>query len=62
MLAVRYFYRSIVYKNFIFFIGGVGEGQEVMSFMERYDSISNIWESMVSMLVGVFYFVVVVKD
>ncbi|XP_045716680.1 kelch-like protein 38 [Phyllostomus hastatus] len=62
MLAARYSHRSTAHKNFIFSIGGIGAGQEVMSSMERYDSICNVWESMASMPVGVLHPAVAVKD
>ncbi|XP_006157600.1 kelch-like protein 38 [Tupaia chinensis] len=62
MLVARYSHRSIAHKNFIFSIGGIGEGQELMGSMERYDSISNVWESMASMPVGVLHPAVAVKD
>lgn len=62
MLAARYSHRSTAHKNFIFSIGGIGEGQEVMASMERYDSIRDVWESMASMPVGVLHPAVAVKD
>lgn len=62
MLVARYSHRSTTHKNFIFSIGGIGEGQEVMGSMERYDSICNVWESMASMPVGVLHPAVAVKD
>ncbi|EPY84792.1 kelch-like protein [Camelus ferus] len=62
MLVARYSHRSTAHKNFIFSIGGIGEGHEVMDSMERYDSISNVWESMASMPVGVLHPAVAVKD
>ncbi|XP_004680047.1 PREDICTED: kelch-like protein 38 [Condylura cristata] len=62
MLAARYSHRSIAHKNFIFSIGGIGEGQEVMGSMERYDSVRDIWERMASMPVGVLHPAVAVKD
>ncbi|XP_059021664.1 kelch-like protein 38 isoform X2 [Mustela lutreola] len=62
MLVARYSHRSTAHKNFIFSIGGIGEGQEVMGSMERYNSIFNIWESMASMPVGVLHPAVAVKD
>ncbi|EFB14945.1 hypothetical protein PANDA_013688, partial [Ailuropoda melanoleuca] len=62
MLVGRYSHRSTAHKNFIFSIGGIGEGQEVMGSMERYNSIFNIWESMASMPVGVLHPAVAVKD
>lgn len=62
MLVARYSHRSTAHKNFIFSIGGIGEGQELMGSMERYDSICNVWESMASMPVGVLHPAVAVKD
>lgn len=62
MLAARYSHRSTAHKNFIFSIGGIGAGQEVMSSMERYDSVRDVWESMASMPVGVLHPAVAVKD
>ena len=62
MLAARYSHRSTAHKNFIFSIGGIGAEQEVMSSMERYDSICNVWESMACMPVGVLHPAVAVKD
>nr|XP_015100917.1 kelch-like protein 38 isoform X2 [Vicugna pacos] len=62
MLVARYSHRSTAHKNFIFSIGGIGEGHEVMGSMERYDSICNVWESMASMPVGVLHPAVAVKD
>ncbi|XP_008579518.1 PREDICTED: kelch-like protein 38 [Galeopterus variegatus] len=62
MLAARYSHRSTAQKNFIFSIGGIGEGQELMGSLERYDSICNVWESMASMPVGVLHPAVAVKD
>ncbi|XDB57215.1 hypothetical protein AB1E18_010667 [Capra hircus] len=62
MLAARYSHRSAAHKNFIFSIGGIGEGHEVMGSMERYDSVGNVWETMASMPVGVLHPAVAVKD
>ncbi|XP_073925271.1 kelch-like protein 38 isoform X2 [Castor canadensis] len=62
MLAARYSHRSTTHKNFIFSIGGIGEGQELLGSMERYDSICDVWESMASMPVGVLHPAVAVKD
>lgn len=62
MLAARYSHRSTAHKNFIFSIGGIGEGHEVMGSMERYDSVGNVWETMASMPVGVLHPAVAVKD
>lgn len=62
MLAARYSHRSAAHKNFIFSIGGIGEGHEVMGSMERYDSVGNVWERMASMPVGVLHPAVAVKD
>ncbi|XP_057590164.1 kelch-like protein 38 [Hippopotamus amphibius kiboko] len=62
MLAARYSHRSTAHRNFIFSVGGIGEGHEVMGSMERYDSICNVWERMASMPVGVLHPAVAVKD
>ncbi|XP_003782409.1 kelch-like protein 38 [Otolemur garnettii] len=62
MLVARYSHRSTAHKNFIFSIGGLGEGQELMGSVERYDSVFNIWERMASMPVGVLHPAVAVKD
>ncbi|TEA37804.1 hypothetical protein DBR06_SOUSAS1410023 [Sousa chinensis] len=62
MLAARYSHRSTAHKNFIFSIGGIGDGQGVMGSMERYDSICNVWERMASMPLGVLHPAVAVKD
>lgn len=62
MLVARYSHRSAAHKNFIFSIGGIGEGHEVMGSMERYDSVGNVWEMMASMPVGVLHPAVAVKD
>lgn len=62
MLAARYSHRSTAHKNFIFAIGGIGEGQEVLGSMERYDSVCNSWERMAGMPVGVLHPAVAVKD
>lgn len=62
MLVARYSHRSTSHKNFIFSIGGIGEGQEVLGSMERYDSIGNTWENMANMPVGVLHPAVAVKD
>ncbi|XP_053415441.1 kelch-like protein 38 [Nycticebus coucang] len=62
MLAARYSHRSTAHKNFIFSIGGLGEGQELMGSVERYDSVFDVWERMASMPVGVLHPAVAVKD
>ncbi|XP_025034480.1 kelch-like protein 38 isoform X2 [Pelodiscus sinensis] len=62
MLVPRYSHRSIAYKNYIFSIGGIGENQEILNSMERYDSIYNIWENMASMPVAVLHPAVAAKD
>ncbi|XP_006830753.1 PREDICTED: kelch-like protein 38 [Chrysochloris asiatica] len=62
MLVARYSHRSTAHKNFIFSIGGLGDKQEGMGSMERYDSICNVWENMASMPVGVLHPAVAVKD
>ncbi|XP_067386344.1 kelch-like protein 38 [Emydura macquarii macquarii] len=62
MLVPRYSHRSIAYKNYIFSIGGIGENQEILNSMERYDSIYNIWEKMANMPVAVLHPAVAAKD
>ncbi|KAH0617453.1 hypothetical protein JD844_015704 [Phrynosoma platyrhinos] len=62
MLAPRYSHRSIAYKNFIFAIGGIGENQEILNSMERYDSIYNVWEHVANMPVAVLHPAVSAKD
>ncbi|XP_062045443.1 kelch-like protein 38 [Lepus europaeus] len=62
MLVARYSHRSTAHRNFIFCIGGIGEGQELLGSMERYDSLCNVWESMASMPVAVLHPAVAVKD
>ncbi|XP_038248590.1 kelch-like protein 38 [Dermochelys coriacea] len=62
MLVPRYSHRSIAYKNYIFSIGGIGEKQEILNSMERYDSICNIWENMANMPVAVLHPAVAAKD
>lgn len=62
MLAARYSHRSTTHRNFIFSIGGTGEGQELLGSMERYDSIRDVWESMANMPVAVLHPAVAVKD
>ncbi|XP_006990732.1 kelch-like protein 38 isoform X2 [Peromyscus maniculatus bairdii] len=62
MLAARYSHRSTSHRNFIFSIGGTGEGQELLGSMERYDSIRDVWESMADMPVAVLHPAVAVKD
>ncbi|XP_006879528.1 PREDICTED: kelch-like protein 38 [Elephantulus edwardii] len=62
MLVARYSHRSATHKNFIFSIGGLGDRQEVLGSMERYDSICNVWESMAHMPVDVLHPAVAVKD
>ncbi|XP_054841217.1 kelch-like protein 38 [Eublepharis macularius] len=62
MLVPRYSHRSVAYKNYIFAIGGVGEDQEILNSMERYDSIYNAWEHMTNMPVAVLHPAVAAKD
>ncbi|XP_040586491.1 kelch-like protein 38 isoform X2 [Mesocricetus auratus] len=62
MLAARYSHRSAAHRNFIFSIGGTGEGQELLGSMERYDSVCDAWESMAGMPVAVLQPAVAVKD
>uniref|UniRef100_A0A8C3WVQ8 Kelch like family member 38 n=1 Tax=Catagonus wagneri TaxID=51154 RepID=A0A8C3WVQ8_9CETA len=61
MLAARYSHRSTAHQNFIFSIGGIGEGHELMGSMERYDSIGDVWERMASMPVRVLHPAVAAK-
>uniref|UniRef100_A0A8D0G2L5 Kelch like family member 38 n=1 Tax=Sphenodon punctatus TaxID=8508 RepID=A0A8D0G2L5_SPHPU len=62
MLVPRYSHRSIAYKNYIFAIGGIGENQEILNSMERYDSIYNTWELMANMPIAVLHPAVAAKD
>ncbi|XP_029447841.1 kelch-like protein 38 isoform X2 [Rhinatrema bivittatum] len=62
MLASRYSHRSLAYKNYIFSIGGIGENQEILNSMERYDSIYNVWEAMANMPVAVLHPAVAAKN
>ncbi|KAF7246808.1 Kelch-like protein 38 [Varanus komodoensis] len=62
MLVARYSHRSTAYKNYIFAIGGIGDNQEILNSMERYDSIYNVWEQMTNMPVAVLYPAVSAKD
>lgn len=62
MLVPRYSLQSIGYKNYIFAIGGIGENQEILSSMERFDSIYNVWERMANMPVAVLHPAVSAKD
>ncbi|KAE8599607.1 hypothetical protein XENTR_v10017252 [Xenopus tropicalis] len=62
MLAPRYSHRSITYKNYIFSIGGIGEKQEILGSMERFDSIYNKWEAMANMPVAVLHPAVAAND
>ncbi|XP_030409648.1 kelch-like protein 38 isoform X1 [Gopherus evgoodei] len=62
MLVPRYSHRSIAYKNYIFSIGGIGENQEILNSIERYDSIYNVWENMANMPVAVLHPAVAAKD
>ncbi|XP_053323393.1 kelch-like protein 38 [Spea bombifrons] len=62
MLVPRYSHRSISFKNYIFSIGGIGEKQEILSSMERFDSIYNVWEVMANMPVAVLHPAVAAKD
>ncbi|XP_052603817.1 kelch-like protein 38 isoform X1 [Peromyscus californicus insignis] len=62
MLVARYSHRSTSHRNFIFSIGGTGEGQELLGSMERYDSVRDVWESMADMPVAVLHPAVAVKD
>ncbi|XP_068091042.1 kelch-like protein 38 [Hyperolius riggenbachi] len=62
MLVPRYSHRSIGYKNYIFAIGGTGEKQQILSSVERFDSIYNTWESMANMPTPVLHPAVAAKD
>ncbi|XP_063307148.1 kelch-like protein 38 [Pelobates fuscus] len=62
MLSARYSHRSIAYKNYIFSIGGIGEKQQILSSMERFDSIYNTWEVMANMPLAVLHPAVAAKD
>ncbi|KAG8441618.1 hypothetical protein GDO86_010706 [Hymenochirus boettgeri] len=62
MLVPRYSHRSITYKNYIFSIGGIGDKQEILGSMERFDSIYNTWESVSNMPVAVLHPAVAAKD
>ncbi|XP_075070139.1 kelch-like protein 38 [Mixophyes fleayi] len=62
MLVPRYSHRSIGYRNYVFAIGGIGEKQEILSSVERFDSIYNSWETMSSMPVAVLHPAVAAKD
>ncbi|KAM4689148.1 kelch-like protein 38 [Discoglossus pictus] len=62
MLVPRYSHRSITYKNYIYSIGGIGEKQESLSSVERFDSIYNTWETMAEMPVAVLHPAVAAKD
>ncbi|KAG9478685.1 kelch-like protein 38 [Eleutherodactylus coqui] len=62
MLVPRYSHRSICYRNYIFSIGGIGAKQEILSSVERFDSIYNSWEAMASMPVAVLHPAVAAKD
>ncbi|KAM9308454.1 kelch-like protein 38 [Gastrophryne carolinensis] len=62
MLLSRYSHQSIAYKNYIFSIGGIGEKQEILSSVERFDSIYNTWKTMASMPTPVLHPAVAAKD
>uniref|UniRef100_A0A8D0E8K6 Kelch like family member 38 n=1 Tax=Salvator merianae TaxID=96440 RepID=A0A8D0E8K6_SALMN len=62
MLVPRYSHRSITCKNYVFAIGGIGENQEILNSMERYDSIYSNWEHMANMPVAVLHPAVSAKD
>lgn len=62
MLVPRFSHRSLGYKNYIFSIGGIGERQEILNSVERFDSIYNTWEIMASMPVAVLHPAVAAKD
>ncbi|XP_075438352.1 kelch-like protein 38 [Ascaphus truei] len=62
MLVPRYSHKSIAYKNYIFSIGGICDKRGILSSVERFDSICNIWETMASMPVAVLHPAVAAKD
>ncbi|XP_014377675.1 kelch-like protein 38 [Alligator sinensis] len=62
MLIPRYSHRSIAYKNYIFSFGGIGENQEILNSVERYDSIYNTCENMANMPVAVLHPAVAAKE
>lgn len=62
MLVPRYSHRSLAYKNYILSFGGIGENQEILNSVERYDSIYNTCESMANMPVAVLHPAVAAKD
>ncbi|XP_008054938.1 kelch-like protein 38 [Carlito syrichta] len=62
MREARYSHGSTAHGNFIFSLGGLGEGRELLGSMERYDSSCNAWEAMASMPVGVLHPAVATKD
>ncbi|XP_077349420.1 kelch-like protein 38 isoform X1 [Lithobates pipiens] len=62
MLVPRYSHQSIGYRNYIFSIGGIGEKQELLNSVERFDSIYNTWETMANMPVAVLHPAVAAKD
>nr|XP_020652169.1 kelch-like protein 38 isoform X1 [Pogona vitticeps] len=62
MLVARHSHRSVAYKNYIFAIGGIGQNQEILNSMERYDSIYSVWEHVANMPVAVLHPAVSAKD
>uniref|UniRef100_A0A8C5MWP9 Kelch like family member 38 n=1 Tax=Leptobrachium leishanense TaxID=445787 RepID=A0A8C5MWP9_9ANUR len=62
MLSPRYSHRSIAYKNYIFSIGGIGEKQQILNSVERFDSITNAWEAKANMPVAVLHPAVAAKE
>ncbi|PIO25967.1 hypothetical protein AB205_0110380 [Aquarana catesbeiana] len=62
MLVPRYSHQSIGYRNYIFSIGGIGEKQELLNSVERFDSIYNTWGTMANMPVAVLHPAVAAKD
>lgn len=62
MLVPRYSHRSLAYKNYILSFGGIGENQEILNSVERYDSVYNTCESMANMPVAVLHPAVAAKD
>lgn len=62
MLLPRYSHQCIGYKNYIFSLGGIGEKQEILNSVERFDSIYNTWKPMTSMPTPVLHPAVAAKD
>ncbi|KAM8967250.1 kelch-like protein 38 [Pelodytes ibericus] len=62
MLVPRYSHRTVAYKNYIFSIGGIGENQQILNSIERFDNIYNSWGAMANMPVAVLHPAVAAKD